>query len=478
MSIKKEVLTVYGMTCSACEERIVKSLSKMQGILSVKVKFSTQKVEIDYDTELCNISMIKDLLRNLGYYTETPLNYKIIGIFIIAAATLFLGRYSTGFNITSKVENASYFMLFVLGFLTSIHCVGMCGGLMLSQSISDNMSSKFTAMKPALLYNVGRVISYTILGCIVGSLGSVISLSLVLKAGLQIFAGIFMIVMGFNIAGFRLFRRFFIRYPWSACSINKNGKGPFIVGILNGFIPCGPLQTMQIYALSTGSALKGGISMFAFALGTVPLMLTFGAITGILSKNLTKDLIKLSGIFIILLGLIMGNRGLALAGFKISPMAILSSKRTINTSSNSSTKAVIKDGIQTVSITADRLGYNPSVIYVQKSIPVKWIINGNEITSCNNQIIVPSLNIQKNLELGENIIEFTPEKTGDINYSCWMGMLTGVIRVVDNLSTTEALNSTKPSSVGNMGCCSVGIPPASSDATESTKQNEKTETKK
>ncbi|EYE88867.1 heavy metal-associated domain-containing protein [Fervidicella metallireducens AeB] len=478
MSIKKEVLTVHGMTCTACEERIIRSLSKMEGILSVRVKLSMQKVEIDYDTELCNIPMIKETLMNLGYYTENSLNYKIIGIFIIVAATLFLGHFSTGFDITSKAENASYFMLFALGFLTSIHCVGMCGGLMLSQSISEDTSSKFKAMKPALLYNAGRVISYTILGCIVGSLGSVISLSLVFKAGLQIFAGLFMIIMGFNIAGFNLFRRFLIHFPWSACSINKNGKGPFIVGILNGFIPCGPLQTMQIYALSTGSAYKGGVSMLAFALGTVPLMLTFGAVTGILSKNLTKDLVKLSGIFIIILGLVMGKRGLALAGLNISPMAILSNKKTSDISSITSSKAVIKDGIQTITITADRLGYNPGVVYVQKSIPVKWIINGKVITSCNNQIIVPSLGIQKNLEDGENIIEFTPEKTGDINYSCWMGMLTGVIRVVDDLSTFDVSNSSQTTTVNNVDCCAVRNLQSSSGKPELTDKNNKIDSNK
>lgn len=139
----------------------------------------------------------------------------------------------------------------------------------------------------ALLYNGGRIISYTILGGIVGALGSVLSLSISVKAGIQIFAGVFMIIMGLNMSGFSIFRRFNLRLPWSACSIKKKPKTPFLIGVLNGLMPCGPLQTMQLYALGTGSAFNGALSMFLFSLGTVPLMLTFGALSGFISKGYT-----------------------------------------------------------------------------------------------------------------------------------------------------------------------------------------------
>ena len=223
----------------------------------------------------------------------------------------------------SKLENASYLVLFIVGVFTSLHCVGMCGGIMLSQSIAAENKSKFESLKPAIFYNLGRVISYTILGGIVGALGSVFSLTLPFKAGLQVLAGVFMIIMGLNMSGYSLFRKFNIKLPWSSCNIKKSGKTPFIVGILNGFMPCGPLQTMQLYALGTGSAIIGATSMFIFALGTVPLMLGFGAISGLLSKDNTKQLVKFGGILIVVLGLIMGNRGLALAGINISPMAFM-----------------------------------------------------------------------------------------------------------------------------------------------------------
>jgi sulfite exporter TauE/SafE len=80
----------------------------------------------------------------------------------------------------------------------------------------------------------------------------VLSLSLNVKAGLQIFAGLFMIMMGFNMAGFSTFRKFQIRLPHAACKAKNKSGSPFIVGLLNGLMPCGPLQTMQLFALGTG----------------------------------------------------------------------------------------------------------------------------------------------------------------------------------------------------------------------------------
>ena len=125
-----------------------------------------------------------------------------------------------GFDITCRLNGATYFVLFIIVILTKIHFVGMCGG-------------------------------------IVGALGSVLSLSITMKTGLQIFAGIFMVIMGLNMSGFGLFRKINIRLPWSAYNVKKKNKTPFLVGFLTGRMPCGPLQIMQLYALGTGNAFQG-----------------------------------------------------------------------------------------------------------------------------------------------------------------------------------------------------------------------------
>lgn len=398
-----------------------------------------------------------------------------MGIIIIVAAIILLGFKTNGFDMELKLTNASYAVLFVVGVLTSIHCVGMCGGIMLSQSLSKESNNKLEAIKPALMYNLGRVISYTILGGIVGAIGSVFSLSITAKAIMQIIAGAFMIIMGFNMAGFSTFRRFSIKLPHSVCKAKNKSGSPLIVGLLNGLMPCGPLQTMQLFALGTGSAAKGALSMFVFSIGTVPLMLTFGALSGLLSKGYTKKILKFSGVLIIVLGLIMGNRGFALAGVNVNPLSALSksSNSILGGGSNANVaKATIKDGVQIINMTADNKGYTPNAFYVQKGIPVKWVIDGKQINSCNNSVVAQSLNIQKKLKSGENIIEFTPGDK-DINFSCWMGMIRGVIKVVDKLDSVDTSKTDKslPPASSGPSCCAVPVTDGSSSGSGSTSQS-------
>lgn len=447
------------MTCTSCEKRVERTVNKLPGITKIKANFSGQFAELEYDDEVVSVAEIKAAINKVGYTTDGGKDYKFIGILVVVAAVALLGMNTSGFDMDAKLTNASYAVLFMVGVLTSIHCVGMCGGIMLSQSLNKaTKTSKFEAMKPALFYNMGRVVSYTILGGIVGAIGSVFSLSITAQAGLQIFAGVFMVMMGFNMAGFSWFRKFQIKLPAAVCKMQARPKAPFLVGLFNGLMPCGPLQTMQIFALGTGSAVAGALSMFMFSLGTVPLMLAFGAVSGLLSKGYTKQLLKFSGILIIVLGIIMGNRGLALAGMNMSPMALMGKIGGIgteNVASANGVKATIKDGVQYVNMTASYSGYNPNTIYVQKDMPVKWIVDGKELSGCNNTIVIPDLNIQQKLQSGLNTIEFTPEDK-DLPFSCWMGMIRGNIKVVDDLGKVSASESTASSDDASTGTSNGG----------------------
>lgn len=455
MSIRREKIKVYEMTCTSCENRVEKAIKKLNGVLYAKASFSEQIAEVEYDGELCSLNDIKAAINSAGYSTQAPKDYKFMGILIIAIGIILLGLKTSGFDMEEKLANASYAVLFLVGVLTSIHCVGMCGGIMLSQSLSSESKNRFEAIRPALLYNLGRVSAYTILGGIIGALGSVISLSIASKAAIQIFAGVFMIIMGLNMAGFSAFRKFHIKLPNFVCRTKNKSGSPLIVGLLNGFMPCGPLQTMQLYALGTGSPIKGAMAMFMFAIGTVPLMLTFGALSGLLSRGYTKKLLKFSGVLIIVLGLIMGNRGLALAGININPMTAFASSPD-DSSNPYVAKATLQDGYQIINMTANNYGYVPNAFYVQKEIPVKWVIDGQQLNTCNNVIVARELNLEWKLKKGENVKEFIPGDK-DINFSCWMGMIRGVIKVVDNLDsvdTSKADPSLPPPSTGPSCCAS------------------------
>lgn len=444
MAIKTQSLYVKDMVCNSCEKIIEEDLKKLDGIKNVNASFKTSTVTISYDCDKCSYLDIKKIITKCGYTVMPPSNSKdsssqfainallILGLIFVMTKITSLSNY---FDISSILNsNTTYYILFIVGLFSSLHCVGMCGGIMLSQSLSKNN------VKAPLLYNLGRVVSYTLIGGIIGSIGSVLSVSTQASIIIYIIAGAFMIIHGANTIGFKVFRGLSFRLPFlSKCPTQTSNSAPFVVGLLNGLMPCGPLQTMQLFALSTGSMAKGALSMFIFSVGTVPLMLLFGYMANSLSKNTSKKLIKFSGALIIVLGLITANRGLSLYGLNLNPTSNFNNyvspdnDELLEDTSNVST---IENGVQTVKITADYSGYSPALVYIKKDIPTKFIIDGKQLTGCNNAIVIPSLNIEKELQEGENIIEFTPGNT-DIDYSCWMGMIRGNIKVVDELPNIQ-----------------------------------------
>jgi uncharacterized protein len=334
-------------------------------------------------------------------------------------------------------KDASLRLLFVLGILTSFHCLGMCGGIAVSQTIRTKTAIGESGFQkwlvPSLLYNSGRVIAYTLVGGIVGGLGQVISFSGIWKGVVPIFGGLFMIIMGINLLGiFPALRRLNLRMPYFAAKKiqAKNNYGPFLVGLLNGLMPCGPLQIVQLYALGTRSVLFGALSMLIFSLGTVPLMISFGALNSIINKKYARRILKISAVLVIILGLVMLGRVLALSGVMI--------RQPVNVVATDEGIAQINGNIQTV-VTSIKPGSFP-LIMVQKGIPVKWIIRADaaNLNGCNNAIMIPKLKIDHKLLVGENVVEFTPGETGDIPYTCWMGMITSKITVVDDIAKLKS----------------------------------------
>jgi sulfite exporter TauE/SafE len=234
-----------------------------------------------------------------------------------------------------------YGMLFVIGLITSVHCAAMCGGISLSQCIPvlpaaapgerpPSPEKHWNILFPSVIYNAGRVISYTAVGVLVGALGQVISVSGRFRGLVQLIAGVFMIIMGLTMLGMfqgsvgTTLHRFNLRMPRIfARKIDEQkaaGGNPLIIGLLNGFMPCGPLQAMQLYALSTGSPLAGGVSMFLFSMGTVPLMFGIGAVSSLLSsvsrgRSFAAAVTRVGAILVTVMGLTMFTYGGNLIGF-------------------------------------------------------------------------------------------------------------------------------------------------------------------
>lgn len=453
-SLTTQIFRIANMSCVNCENIIEQTLMKTRGIAKVFVSYSRGLAEITYDEVIIQRDKIVEVLKNAGYYvnednqppvstksTETArkLNYTDLLSYGIIFFALYLIAKRLGLldilaSFPVAKEGMGYGMIFLIGILTSVHCLAMCGGICLSQCVPKKKAeerNRFSAMTPSLLYNLGRVISYTVIGGIVGAVGSVFSFSSMLKGIVQIIAGVFMVIMGLNMLHiFPWLRSLNPRMPKLFAKIiytSSTSKSPFYIGVLNGFMPCGPLQAMQIYALSTGSPLKGAFSMFLFSLGTFPLMFTFGALSSFLSKKFASKMMTASAVLVVFLGVLMFNYGLGLWGFQ------LPSFRVNTTSEGTKNMAVLEGNVQVITTGLSSGSYEP--IVVQKGIPVRWIIKAEkgDLNGCNNSIIIPKLGIRKNLELGDNLIEFTAQESGTITFSCWMGMIRSKITVVDEL---------------------------------------------
>lgn len=441
---------VSNLVCSSCEETIINELSKIPGVTSVHTDLTTSTIVIKYDNKKITEEDLQRKLKAIGYPVKTSSTIgSLIPFISIVLIIIFLSEFNLfSFDMTKMLSKGSFVIIFIIGLFTSFHCVGMCGGIMLTQTID-----KTSAFKSSLAYNLGRVISYTLLGGIVGALGSVFSISPKIQGGIQILAATFMLIAALNLLDIPFLKKFSFKLPIS-CKMKSKTGNPFVVGILNGLMPCGPLQTMQLYALSTGSFYLGALSMFIFAIGTVPLMLAFGTIASLLTHNASKKLLKYSGYFLIILAFLMISRGTALLGYPI----FSSNFSAENTKAKAdSQKAKIINDTQEVTITATTNSYLPSTVYVKKGVPLKLIFKATSLSSCTNKIIIPELNEEVPLSTTTvQIVEFTPNESKTIPYSCWMGMKTGEIIVVDsldNIDTSNNLENNNANPAPTGGCC-------------------------
>ncbi|MDR3353817.1 MAG: sulfite exporter TauE/SafE family protein [Synergistaceae bacterium] len=450
---RTEILGIKGMTCVNCQNRIEKKLRAAKGVISADASYAKGTVRVVYDSNT-SLDAIVSEIEGLGYKAvrqgekgigQSERNNIIGVLLLILALYLFLSGPGGGFlgdlsNFFPQAEaGMGYWVLFTVGLLTSVHCIAMCGGINLSQSLStrgDDQREKrapllFASLRPVILYNSGRVISYTLAGGIVGALGSAVSFSGAMKGAVQIIAGIFMVILGLNMLGmFGFLRALTPRLPGFAVRLadrKKRGKGPFFVGLLNGLMPCGPLQAMQIYALSAGGPLEGALAMLSFSLGTVPLMFGLGAFSSIMSRRFAGRVMKAGAALVILMGVVMFSNGTALSGLD----AGFGGNEAPGAAQSAVTGGSVSGGLQEIKTPLTRRGY--PAITVKAGTPVRWNLyaEAGSINGCNGAIVIPEYNIEKRLQVGDNIIEFTPARAGKFRYSCWMGMIRGTITVVE-----------------------------------------------
>ena len=171
--------------------------------------------------------------------------------------------------------------------------------------------------------------------------------------------------------------------------------------------------------------------MGIFAIGTAPGLLGIGGLTSLIQGSFSKLFFKFVGLVVISLAVLnLINASNLLDWHAISSKSDI---YDIYVPSNPKTdpNVTLENGIQVVRMIENNRGYIPNSFTIKKDIPVKWIIDAQNVYSCASSIVSRDLKLSKTLESGENIINFTPQKTGTISFSCSMGMYRGVFTVAE-----------------------------------------------
>ncbi|MCX6795193.1 MAG: sulfite exporter TauE/SafE family protein [Candidatus Falkowbacteria bacterium] len=452
-------IPVKGMHCRSCELLIEEGLQEIEGVNSVKTDYQKGEATIYYQGAEPSLGLVKKAVVSAGYQigreeeltwiSQDVKEYRNLGVAFLILLGIYLILKAlglTGVNINSNLSNPGFGLVIMIGLVAGFStCMALVGGLSLG------LSTKFLAshpeatakqkFRPHLFFIGGRVVGYALLGGILGMLGSAFKLSALTNSILTIAVAMVMLVMGLQLVNiFPRLSKFKFTLPKNISKAlgfsqkskeYSHGRAMFL-GALTFFLPCGFTQAMQLYAVSTGNFWSGFAVMGLFALGTAPGLLSIGGLTSLVKGLFKERFFKVAGLALIIFALFNLHNAYVLAGFSGNSINSVKSEKVVN-----DPNVTMEDGVQVVRMIEGNRGYSPNKFSIKKDVPVKWIIDAQAPYSCASSLVLPKMNIEKTLEAGENIIEFTPTETGKLPFSCSMGMYTGVFNVYDENSTAS-----------------------------------------
>lgn len=338
MDTKKYTFHVKGMHCASCVMFIEETLKDEGGADMAKADLRTGVLEVEGRWDISSPNEVAKTLTSFieknGYTLSTDKNREgkkwneFIYAFPVAVGViaLFALFQKTGFmNLISSGE-IHYGTVFVIGLVASVStCLAVVGGLALS--LSANYAKTKRGWKPQVLFHGGRIIGFFILGGAIGLLGGSLQVGPAGNIILGFLVAFVMLVLGINLLDvFPKMRKFQITMPkiFGKNIMKKRAGGnlviPFAIGAATFFLPCGFTQSMQLYALSTGSFFRGALIMLVFSLGTLPVLaaFSFGSIN-ITGKKWSGIFFKSAGIVVIALALFNIINMLVVAGL-INPV--------------------------------------------------------------------------------------------------------------------------------------------------------------
>jgi sulfite exporter TauE/SafE/copper chaperone CopZ len=444
----KFIVPIRGMHCRSCEILIEDNLKEVKGVKSVNVSYKDGKAKVHFEGPTPSKQSIREAVQAAGYeigqkeklpwISRNPQDYFYLLLAGSILAILYFVAKSTGlFNVNISTGGGSMGVVVLVGLVAGFSsCMALIGGLVLGLAARHSeLHPEATAMqkfRPHLFFNVGRIAGYAFFGGVIGLLGSAfrpsastLGIMTIIVGGVMIFLGLKLIEIFPALRDKTITLPKFISRALGIRNENKeySHKSALLGGAMTFFLPCGFTQAMQLYAVSTGSFTKGAMIMMLFALGTAPGLLGIGGLSSVFKGQKARIFFMGAGIAVIMLGI-----------FNIS-----NASRLVFTPGTKTAKTAQATGpAQEVRMTQSDNGYSPKSFTVVKGRPVKWIINSTSPYSCSSYIVMSAYKISQPLKSGENIIEFTPTKTGTVGFTCSMGMYRGSFNVIEDTNPVQS----------------------------------------
>ena len=452
MKIQSKTIAIKGMHCKSCTIMVAEELGKIPGVKQASASLKTNTATIRFTNEptdlqiekaidaagyIVGLEKKKFLSRDKSAYFQ--FFYSLAIIFVILSSLKLLGF--SGISLSGLGSDKSMTALVIgitAGFST---CMALVGGLVLGLSAryaekhqSATSTQKF---KPHLFFNLGRIITFFILGGVIGLFGSFFKLDSSVTGILTIGIGLVMIIIGLQLT--ELFPKLTNKTITLPAGIAKfiglnrqkqreySHKNALVLGGLTFFLPCGFTQAMQLVAIASGSFVTGSIVMGLFAIGTAPGLLGLGGLTSIIKGEFAKKFFRFSGVLVVLLAVYNITNGFNLMGYNFS---FVNSQQNSSSVSLDYKDATILKTVFSPSGSTQDISPKSFNVEVGKSYVLE-VDAKDDGQGCMSTIMIPGLYKTPILiTKGTVRLPFKVDKAGTYKITCAMGISRGTITAI------------------------------------------------
>ena len=451
----KKTYFIQGMHCSSCETFIERSVRDLKGIKKVDVSLTRSRIVIDAESHqaMPSIYKLNQMFNKDGYsFSEQKqkqaqsLSLKnILTVIVIFLLIVLIFFTFNGSQLLSKlyVDSSSklpaFFLFGIAAGLSS--CAALVGGLLLTVQEGwvdvDDAENKRSFL-PFLLFNISRIITFAVLGGLLGALGGVIQLSLNASAILTLLISMLMFIIGMQMLGVKWFQKLSLNFSGrmvsSVTTRNqiKSHLMPIIFGAITFFVPCGFTLIAQTQALESGNFFRGLSVLTAFALGTLPvlLLISYSSVKFYKDPKFSNSFRLLSGLLIIFFAVFTLNSQLGI--LQLPNLGSIKAQTTeVPLTTPEINSQIVAPASQVMQMEVKGFEYFPKTITIKAGIPTKFEITDNGSIGCARAVyarrLFPDVIL---LETGLNTVEFIAPAAGTYQISCSMWMVEPITVIV------------------------------------------------